>query len=302
MSLSQDPAYSALKNYFVCGFKDITHESYSGMSGRHTTFGNAVNTTNGAGPRNLQLFMLSSDGTVLHCLPSYWYSRDLVYEMIFAAQLDEVYKDRSLGAREKAERFRAMQLAHAAQHPKQMSNRSHMQGFDQQYEAKNRLDETDTIKDVNAVKAALKTDSHIPGYAFKTTDVLLHERMASRPFVHYSRFDVAKFSDYGKPIYDKNEDQRDVRTGETIVHNGHKDLIGNPIVLAKQKYGKKWRNYVDDPSSAKGWGENTAGAGQGAWSDSGQQSRAKSWGEYQGQGSLWGQQNDSHKNNKKKGR
>lgn len=95
MSLSQEPAFSVLKDNFVCGYTDITEKEYSGVSGRHEKFGNAIATTNGAGPRNLQMFMLSSDGTVLHCLPGYWDPRDLVTETRFAWQLNEVWKDKS---------------------------------------------------------------------------------------------------------------------------------------------------------------------------------------------------------------
>ena len=41
---------------------------------------------------------------------------------------------------------------------------------------------------------------------FKTTDQIVHERMAARPFVKYADFDVAAFSDYGRPKYDKKQD------------------------------------------------------------------------------------------------
>lgn len=271
------------------------------MSGRHTTFGNATNTTNGAGPKNLQLFMLSSDGTVLHCLPGFWNSRDLVYEMVFAAQLDELYKDRSLSRVDKASKFRQLQMAHTKEHSNAMKRRSRMQGFDQQYEAKNRLTTTDTIRDINLVKASLQSGSHIPGHAFKTTDQILHERMASRPFIHYTRFDVAKFSDYGKPIYDKNEDQRDYRTGQTVVHNQKKDIIGNPIALAKKKYGKKWRQYVQDDSTSRGWGADSNRPSEGAWTTP-STSHNSTWGGSggTGQGSLWGAPQKAHGKKKNK--
>ena len=42
----------------------------------------------------------------------------------------------------------------------------------------------------------------------KTTDVIMHERMAQRPFVPYDKFDVAQYADYGKPFYDKHEQFR----------------------------------------------------------------------------------------------
>ena len=200
--------------------------------------------------KNIQMFILTEDGKILHCLPGFWNSRDLVYEMVFAAQLDELYKDRSLSRADKARKFRQLQMAHTKEHSNAMKRRSRMQGFDQQYEAKNRLTTTDTIRDINLVKASLQSGSHIPGHAFKTTDQILHERMASRPFIHYTRFDVAKFSDYGKPIYDKNEDQRDYRTGQTVVHNQKKDIIGNPIepvikLTANPKTARTMPEHID---------------------------------------------------------
>lgn len=208
--------------------------------------------------------MLSSDGTVLHCLPGYWNPRDLVYEMAFAAQLDEIWKDKSINLSQKKEQFKVLQLAHVNEHPRPMSRRSRMQGFDRKYEAQNRLKTTDTIKDRALVKQYLQAHKHIPGNAFKTTDVLLHERMAKRPFMHYTRFDVAKFSDYGKKIYDKNEDARDYRTGKKLTHKKRKTLIGNPAVLARKKYGKKWRQHVQTKDT-KGWGANSGTNPDAAW-------------------------------------
>ena len=255
------------------------------MSGKHTTFGNAVNTTNGAGPRNLQLFMLSSDGTVLHCLPGYWNSRDLVFEMAFAAQLDEIWKDKNLSLNQKRAQFKKLQLAHVQDHSKAMKRRSRMQGFDQKYEAKNRIDTSDTIRDRKLAKQYLALKKHIPGHAFKTTDVIAHERMAQRPFVHYTRFDVAKFSDYGKKIYDKNEDQRDYRTGKKL-KNAKKDLIGNPVVLAKRKYGKNWKKHVS-VNNSKAWGAKNSSSPGAVWRDK-SNGQSSSWGNYQSQGSHWG--------------
>jgi hypothetical protein len=49
----------------------------------------------------------------------------------------------------------------------------------------------------------------MPQQAFKGTDEIFHERMAARPFLPYERFDVAAYTDYGRPFYDKHEDYRD---------------------------------------------------------------------------------------------
>ncbi|MBS1992843.1 MAG: hypothetical protein JSS86_16985 [Cyanobacteria bacterium SZAS LIN-2] len=210
MSLSQEPAFSALKENFVCGVRDITDEPYCGLSGRHETAGNAVRTTNGAGPHNVQLFMLSADGTVLHCLPGYWNANDLVEEMKFAEGLNQVWTNPHLTTAQKKQKFKELQLAHVEQHSPAMVKRSKMQGFDQQYEAKHRWATSDTIANRNLITSDMleKGGPKLPQEAFKTTDRIMHERMATRPFLPISRFDVANYVEYGKPKYDKKEDAR----------------------------------------------------------------------------------------------
>lgn len=198
------------------------------MSGRHERQGNAVNTTNGAGPHNIQMFVLSQDGTVLHCLPGYWNSADLARELNFAYQLNKVYIDRTLRQNEKDQLFAQMQLKHIDAHPLEMVRRSHMQGFDQKYEAEHRLGTSDTIADRHLAQAYLD-GGHAP-QAFKTCDVIMHERMAKRPFMSFDHFDVSAFSDYGKPMYDKNEDEYDARSGRHLypVEHGQKQTLGDP--------------------------------------------------------------------------
>ncbi len=210
MSLSQDPAFTALKKFFICGVKDITDAPYAGMSGKHEKFGNAVNTTNGAGPHNLQMFILSSDGTVLECLPGFWCATDLFTEMRFANKLNKIWLDPSLNSTQKDELFKQMNLEHIVEHPPGMVRRSHMQGFDEKYEAEHRLTTSDAIADPALISQQMLEPGGpgLPQEAFKTTDVLMHERMAARPFVPFDHFDVASFVEYGRPRYDKEEDAR----------------------------------------------------------------------------------------------
>lgn len=208
MSLSQEPVFSLLKSDFVCGVKDITGKPYAGKSDRHDTKGKAVHTSNGSGPRNVQLFVLAPDGTVLHCLPGYWNSRDLAYELNFAKKVYGLYRNKKMAPFQKKDVFQQMQLAHIDKHPPKMANRSHMQRFDQTWEARHRLKTSDTIKDVDMILASKHGP---PQEAFKTTDEIMHERMAMRPFMKFDRFDVARFVDYGRPSYDKQENTRDSR-------------------------------------------------------------------------------------------
>ncbi len=234
MSLSQEPALSVLKNELVCGYRDISKEPYAGFSGAHPIDGNAAVTTNGAGPHNLQTFIMDPDGTVLHCLPGYWAPQDLVREVEFAGRLDDVWHDPHLSVAQKKQEFREMQLAHVQEHPRQMTMKSRMQGFDMQYEAKNRLYSSDTILNPQLAVQVLDKDSGGMKMGakdgFKTTDVIMHERMAQRPFINYNQFDVAAYADYGRPKYDKNENFRDASTGQISDNNKeaakHQQMLG----------------------------------------------------------------------------
>lgn len=270
MSLSQEPAFSTIKNYFVCGYTDITDKEYSGVSGRHEKFGNAISTTNGAGPRNLQMFMMSSDGTVLHCLPGYWDPRDLVTEARFAWQLNEVWKDKSLSKSQKDQMFKSLQLAHIDQHSPQMTRRSHMQGFDQDYEAQHRLHTSDTIRDPNLVLASMQKTGKPARNAFKTTDVLMHERMAKRPFIAFDKFDTEKYSDYGLTKYDKHEDQRDVRSGQRI-SEAKGPTIGDTTRMMKGKQKK-------EVFRSRGWGDAEPASNSGGWGNTEASKTPKGWG------------------------
>ncbi len=210
MSLSTPSVINYLKSNYVCGTRDITGEPYAGISGRHEINGNAVNTTNGAGPHNIQMFVLAADGTVLHCLPGYWASQDLIEELQFAQQLNSVWQSNT-SIENKRRLFTSMQLAHINKHSPAMVARSQMQSFDQKYEARTRLGTSDTILDQALAAQSLEMGGKMARGAFKTTDVIMHERMAKRPFLPYQQFDVMAFSDYGKPKYDKHEDYRDAR-------------------------------------------------------------------------------------------
>lgn len=223
--------------------KDISNESYAGVSGRHDNFGNAVHTTNGAGPHNIQIFILAADGTVLHCLPGYWNSSDLVYELSFASKLNDVWKDTKLSRTQKEEMFRNLHMRHVSEHPPQMAKRSRMQGFDQEYEARNRPTSSDTIRDRGTVVASIKSGMKPPPYAFKTTDQIMHERMARRPFLTYERFDVAAYADYGRPLYDKHEDAMD-----------HRGVVNKEVARTLPRMGGR-KGDAGGRTGPRAWGE-----------------------------------------------
>lgn len=211
MSLSKEPAFSLLRNKFVCGYKDISNEPYSGNSGAHSTNGNAVETTNGAGSHNIQMFIMDADGTVLHCLPGYWNPDDLSGELRLAERLDSVWKDNSMSLEQKKAQFSRMQMDHFRQHSKELTARSHMQGFDKQHELTK--GSSDTIRLAACSGGSCPNsgnwDERGADDMVKTTDEIMHERMSKRPFVAYTSFDTGKFADYGTHFYDKHEDSLD---------------------------------------------------------------------------------------------
>jgi hypothetical protein len=206
VSLSQEPAYSDLKNHFVCGYRNIMGERYAGNSGTHTTRGNAVDTTNGAGPHNIQMFVLNPDGTVLHCLPGYWNPQDLSTELAFARQVNDLYVSNSVSPADKIRTYGSMEMNHFRQHSPDMVARSKLQNFDMKFEATHRLHNSDFIKNAAILDGTWNRGSEA---AFRTTDEVLHYRMALRPFLSYNHFDVGKFADYGQHTYDKHEDSLD---------------------------------------------------------------------------------------------
>ena len=189
MSLSEGPTFDALRTKFVCGWRDIKDEPWCGVSGRYDPDNGAAWTTNGAGPHNIQLFMLAADGTVLHCLPGYWETHDLANEIKLAEELNAVWTNGALSREEKDKRFHDLHLQHLKDHPKETTARSSMQGFDKKFEEKRKEISDCFAKDGSA----------------KTTDRIMHERMAARPFVAFEKFDVAKYVDYGRQKYDKKK-------------------------------------------------------------------------------------------------
>ena len=179
---------------------------------------NAVVTTNGAGPHNLQLFVLSEDGTVLHCLPGYWNPDDLSSELELARKLNDIWLNNSISSEQKAAIFKKMQLEHLASHSKETSDRSHLQGFDAQYVAMHAaqlpelIEKPEMIKEFQAhaqtkPKGKEAEGMHVPCEAFKTTDKIMHERLSKTPFIAYDKFDIAAFTNYGINYYDKNENE-----------------------------------------------------------------------------------------------
>ena len=208
MTLSDDKVFNALRSQFVCGFKNIAAEPYCGRSGEHDPNEAAIWTTNGAGPRNTQLFILDADGTVLECLPGFWAPEDLLSEFEFARALDKVWHDGNRSPERKNAVFEEAQLQHLKVHSQAMMERSHLQGFDAKEEEGK--PQSDLFYKAGEFKPSFDLMNGVSRKYpdLKTVDQLVHERMAKRPFVNYDQFDVAAYVDYGKKRYDKHEMDR----------------------------------------------------------------------------------------------
>jgi hypothetical protein len=214
VSLSKEPAYSELKNHFVCGYRNIMGESYAGNSGTHKPNGNAVDTTNGAGSHNIQMFIMNPDGTVVHCLPGFWNAQDLVSELQLGRKLNDLYNNHELSPELKSKQYANLQIEHIRMHSPEEAERSKLQGFDAKHEAMK--PNSDFVKDRSML--AGEWGAHCME-GLKTTDVVMHERMAKRPFMTYTGFDVAQFADYGTETYDKHEDALD-ENGQHLAQEG----------------------------------------------------------------------------------
>jgi hypothetical protein len=73
----------------------------------------------------------------------------------------------------------------------------------------------------------------------KTTDVVIHERMAVRPFLPFQRFDVGVFCNYGTQHYDKQEFQ----AGRVLAKT--KEELDNPYAATNLRWGEA-RPYSQD--------------------------------------------------------
>lgn len=202
-------------------------DPYAGNSGIHPATGPAVTTTNGAGPRNLQLFIMAKDGTVVHCMPGYWNPTDLDHELDLADRLHRVWLDNSITEPQKKALFAQEQVRHIQTHSQEEVARSELQGFDKLFCYKNHV--TDAIANASLIPAEWHD---VPKEAFKTTDVILHERMAKQPFVNYSSFNVASFVNYGSHHYDKHEKDIEPETMANVRAHSLREVLhetGDPV-------------------------------------------------------------------------
>ena len=194
MTLSADHVIKALNRDFVCGWKNIKgSEKYAGKSNTHMPEYSAIRVGNSAGHHNVQMFFMTSDGKVLHCLPGFWSPRHLRLEMKLARDLAKVYFNKKISPAKRNEIFLAAHLEHALEHDSHTRNSSKLQGFDKSNVAKRK--ESDFKREKGFIKG---------NGVIKTADQVSHERMATYPFVSFENFDVAKYIDMGLKKYKYN--------------------------------------------------------------------------------------------------
>ena len=194
MTLPNKALLRMLKRDFVVGWKDIRNEDFCGVSHGYSKSQTAVGTTNGAGGRNVQIFVLSPDKRVMLALPGFWHPDDLMTELRFAKLIYRLWTDETRSLTSKVRMWKRLQKREAGTHGPLMRARSDWQGFDRFEElgkAKTRY--RDSVKE--------RADGKLTLLAL---DELVHERLAQRPFVPFEDFDTENFVDYGRRYYDLN--------------------------------------------------------------------------------------------------
>ena len=194
MTLPNSEVLEVLQDEFVVGWRNIQAEEFVGNSHGYKKTQTAVGTTNGAGGRNVQLFVLASDQTVLHVLPGFWHAEDLLTELRFATQLHRLWEDQSLDREQKDRMAKIMRGSHVRGFSPHTLARSGWQHFDQNEELERyRGEPRDTITLDEEGKPVIKPVCHV-----------VHDRMESRVFKSFEAFDTEAFVDYGRPYYDNN--------------------------------------------------------------------------------------------------
>lgn len=203
MSLPDPAVFPLLRDQFVLGWKNIKREEFVGDSNGYSANQSCVGTTNGAGSRNLQLFLLSPDKVVLHAITGFWHPEDLAHELNLGLVAWRLYQDKSRNMEQKCRMYKMLVMTDLRFQSPEMYARSDWQGFDIHREASKVAQTPDRDTFQRDEKGQLKKTSG--GAAIlKPLNVLIHQRMAARPFVDFEDFDVDSFVDNGTRFYDNN--------------------------------------------------------------------------------------------------
>jgi hypothetical protein len=203
VSLPDERVFPLLQRNFVLGWKNIRKEEYVGDSFGYSRKQSCVGTTNGAGGKNVQLFILSSDHVVLHALPGFWHPEDLARELRLALASHRLWQDERRTLAQKRRMYQRLVLTDLRYQPAATYARSDWQGFDKFHEGRvgSRDRSRDTFEHDGAGKLKV-TGAGAP--ILKPMNVLAHQRMAARAFLPFEEFDIKEFVDYGTRFYDNN--------------------------------------------------------------------------------------------------
>ncbi len=179
-----------LRSNFVTGWTNIKGKrSYAGTSNTHLPSYSAMTVYNCSGHHNVQMFFMTSDGKVLHCLPGFWAPEHFLHEARFAVELGKLYyKKDKVSPVKLNELYLDAHLTHAFTHDPRLRRASRHQGFDRMNLEKR--SETDFRREKGFVTEELKTP-----------DQVMHERLAAMPFTPFEKFDVAAYIDMGRKKY-----------------------------------------------------------------------------------------------------
>ena len=187
----------------MLAWHNIKRTRYVGESNGYTSKAHAVGTTNGAGPRNVQLLVLAPDSTVLHALPGFWHAEDLARELRFAEQVHRLHQDQDRTEEQKLSMFARLHRSEVARQPADAFARSGWQGFDARTEQARLMiqPDRDTFQRHPSGNIVMSEKGQPQ---LKRLNVVAHERMMQQPFKKLNEFDFEAFVDYGVPYYDNN--------------------------------------------------------------------------------------------------
>jgi hypothetical protein len=189
VTLSDAKVMDFLGRNFVVGKKNIKGKTnYAGSSNTHLPTNAAMWVNNCSGHHNIQMFFLTADGRVLHCLPGYWGPKHFLEEAELAVELAKLFYAKDLSAAQRNEKYLNLHLGHAFEHAQELVGASHLQGFDRKY-----LEEKDG--------GDFKREKGFITSGLKTPDQVMHERLAEAPYVAFDSFDVKGFIDMGITHY-----------------------------------------------------------------------------------------------------
>ena len=119
-----------LRDDFVVGWTNIKRTDFVGYSHGYGSKQTSVGTTNGAGGRNTQLFVIAPDETVLHALPGFWHPEDLARELQFAKVIAKLWADDTKARETKERMYVRMHRREVYQQSPETYARSTWQSFD----------------------------------------------------------------------------------------------------------------------------------------------------------------------------